>query len=62
MKTILIFSLRLARFLEEQGFYMVDRRADILRPDRTIFLYEDTPQLRAAMTEYTQKYSRRHQG
>jgi hypothetical protein len=47
-----IFSLRLARYLEDKGFMIVGTRPDLKDTGRDVFIFVNTPQLRQAIDTY----------
>lgn len=47
-----VFSLKLARYLENKGFKIKGSRPDLKGSNRNVFLFEDTPQLRSAIDAY----------
>lgn len=47
-----IFSLRLARYLENKGFMIIGTRPDIKETGRDVFIFVNTPQLRQAIDTY----------
>ena len=53
MKKIRIYKLSFAIFLQEKGFKVIDCVQDLQNPYHKNWYFEDTPELRRAMTEYT---------
>ena len=47
-----IFSLKLAKFLESEGFAIISTRPDLKNTGRKIFLFANTPQLRQKIDVY----------
>lgn len=47
-----IFSFRLARYLENKGFVILMTRPDLKDTGRNVFLFENTPQLKQAIDTY----------
>jgi len=58
MKKIRIYKLRFAIFLQERGFHIVDCVQDLQNPYYKNWYFEDTPELRKAMTDYTSEIRR----
>lgn len=52
---IKIFTLKMAKYLIKRGFYCKNVRPNPDKPWFNIYEFEDTPDLRAAMTEYSSK-------
>lgn len=53
MKYFKSFSARLANYLVHQGFCMVDKEPNFKKPQYDVFLFIDSPELRAAVEEYS---------
>lgn len=47
-----IFSLRLAKYLENLGFAIITTRPDKKNTGRNVFIFANTPQLRQAIDTY----------
>ncbi len=50
--TIVILSERLAGWLMFNRFHKIDEKVDLKNPDRNIYIFKDSPQLRQAMENY----------
>lgn len=53
MKKIRIYKLSFAIFLQEKGFKVISCVQDLQNPYHKNWYFEDTPELRKAMTDYT---------
>lgn len=53
MKTKRIYKIGMANYLTERDFKIVKIVQDITDVNRVNWLFEDTPELREAITEYT---------
>lgn len=53
MKNRLIFSAHMANYLYKNGFKIIDTQLNFKQPDHLVYVFEDTPELRQAMTDYT---------
>lgn len=52
-KNIVIFNQRMAGYLMQKGYVLMDMRPDVKSSSRkNIFLFKDTPQLRQSMSDY----------
>lgn len=52
-KNIVIFNQRMAGYLMQIGYVLIDMRPDIKSSSRkNIFLFKDTPQIRQSMSDY----------
>ena len=47
-----VFSLKLARYLESKGYEIKQTRPDLRNTGRDVFLFDDTPQLQSAISTY----------
>lgn len=53
LKNIIIFNQRLAGYLMQKGYVLLDMRPDFKSSSRkNIFLFKDTPQIRQSMSDY----------
>lgn len=50
--TFTIYSQKLAGYLMQKGFILIDMQEDIKPTGRNVFLFKNTPQLRTAIDEY----------
>lgn len=48
----LVFSLKLAKYLEDMGYEIKQIRPDLRGSGRNVFLFDNTPQLRQAVDTY----------
>ena len=48
----LVFSLKLAKYLEGNGYQIIHTRPDLKDTNRDVFLFENTPQLRQTIDTY----------
>ena len=46
------FSAKLANYLKKQGFYIIGTEANMKKPQYDVFLFEDTKELREAVSKY----------
>lgn len=53
MKTKEIYSRKMAMYLRNKGFELVDMGVNPNRPDFSTFIFEDSPELRKEMFEYS---------
>lgn len=53
MKEKVIFTLQLVNFLAKKGIIYNSRKPNLKKPEFDVFFYDDTPELRTAMLEYT---------
>lgn len=51
-KNRIIYNQRMAGYLMQRGFVLVDMRPDLKNTRRNVFLFNDTPQLKTAIDEY----------
>ena len=49
------YSSRLASCLVKNGFKLIDTEPNLKKPWLDVFLFEDTPELRAIVTNYCEK-------
>jgi hypothetical protein len=54
-----ILTAVMARYLVKQGFRIVDIKPQKENPDRTVFVFENSDELKTAMSEYNQKDHRK---
>ena len=50
--TLTIYSQKLAGYLMQRGFVLIDMQEDIKPTGRNVFLFKNTPQLQSAIYEY----------
>lgn len=50
--TLTIYSQKLAGYLMQRGFVLIDMQEDIKPTGRNVFLFKNTPQLQSAIDEY----------
>lgn len=43
----------MANYLYKNGFKIIDTQLNFKQPDHLVYAFEDTPELRQAMTDYT---------
>lgn len=43
----------MANYLYKCGFKIIDTQLNFKQPDHLVYVFEDTPELRQAMTDYT---------
>lgn len=53
MKIKKIFLKKYAFYLRERGFKIIGTEINRYKPELDVYLFEDTPELQQAMTEYT---------
>ena len=54
-KCVAIFSQRLAGYLLMRGFVMAESRKDYQKPDKNIFFFYESKELRSAMVDFANK-------
>lgn len=47
-----VYSQKVAGHLMERGFVLVEMRPDRLNPQRNVFFFQDSPELRQAISDY----------
>ena len=53
IKNITIFNQRMAGYLMQKGYVLIDMRPDMKSGSRkNVFFFKDTPQLRTSMSDY----------
>ena len=52
MATIAIYNMRLAGFLMLNGFVLIDTKLNDNGSGKRVFIFKDTPELKAAMQNY----------
>jgi len=55
MRTKKIFTKKLAIYLREQGFRIIDTEVNFKYPKFDVYVFEDTPELTEAILRYTNK-------
>ena len=48
------YSSKLAGYLRQRGFKIIGTAPNMKKPQYDVFLFEDTPELRAAVNDYCQ--------
>lgn len=48
-----IFSIQLVNYLGKKGIVYKKRKPDLKKPEYDVFIYDDTEELRQAISEYT---------
>lgn len=48
----MVFNQKMAGYLMQKGFVLIDMRPDLKNTRRNVFLFNDTPQLKSAIDEY----------
>lgn len=51
-KNFIVFNQKMAGYLMQRGFVLIDMQPDLKKTGRNIFLFNDTPQLKSAINEY----------
>jgi hypothetical protein len=51
-KSFIIYSQKLAGYLMQKGFVLIDMQPDMKKTGKNVFFFNDTPQLKSAMDEY----------
>lgn len=51
-KNFMVFNQKMAGYLMQKGFVLIDMRPDLKNTRRNVFLFNDTPQLKSAIDEY----------
>jgi len=57
MATIAIYNMRLAGYLMLNGFVLMDTKLNDNGSGKRVFIFKDTPELKAAMQDYLSKKS-----
>lgn len=55
MKTIVVFTWRVANELNNLGFHPIGKRLNYKDPTQEVILFEDTPELRQALNTIIKK-------
>lgn len=51
-KNKIVYNQRMAGYLMQRGFVLIDMRPDLKKTGRNVFFFKDTPQLKSAIDEY----------
>lgn len=51
-KNFMVFNQKMAGYLMQKGFVLIDMRPDLKNTRRNVFLFNDTPQLKSAIDKY----------
>lgn len=51
-QSYIVYNQRMAGYLMQKGFVLIDMRPDLKNTRRNVFLFNDTPQLKSAIDEY----------
>lgn len=51
-KSFIIYSQKMAGYLMQKGFVLVDMQPDLKKSGRNVFFFKDSPQLKSAIDEY----------
>ena len=51
-KNRIIYNQRMAGYLMQRGFVLIDMRPDLKKTGRNVFFFKDTPQLKSAIDIY----------
>lgn len=57
-----IYTTRLAQHLCRNGFFCVESTPNVDKPWLNVFLFEDTPELREAVSRYQEAYHKAPEG
>lgn len=52
IKTYVCRKIRLCTYLLEKGFEYMEEKPDVFKPNRKVWIFEETPSLRNAIEEY----------
>lgn len=55
-KNFIVFNQRMAGYLMQRGFVLIDMQPDLKKTGRNIFLFNDTPQLKSAIDDYMSRW------
>lgn len=51
-KNFIVYNQRMAGYLMQRGFVLIDIQPDLKKTGRNVFFFKDTPQLKSAIDEY----------
>lgn len=51
-KSFIIYSQKMAGYLMQKGFVLINMQPDLKKSGRNVFFFKDSPQLKAAIDEY----------
>lgn len=51
-KNFMVFNQKMAGYLMQRGFVLIDMQPDLKKTGRNVFFFKDTPQLKSAIDEY----------
>ena len=51
-KSFIVYSQKMAGYLMQRGFVLIDMQPDLKKTGRNVFFFNDTPQLKSAIDEY----------
>lgn len=51
-RNFIVYSQKLAGYLMQRGFVLIDMQPDLKKTRRNVFFFNDTPQLKSAIDEY----------
>ena len=51
-KNKIIYNQKMAGYLMQRGFVLIDMQPDLKKTGRNVFFFKDTPQLKSAIDEY----------
>ena len=51
-KNKIIYNQKMAGYLMQRGFVLIDMQPDLTKTGRNVFFFNDTPQLKSAIDEY----------
>ena len=51
-KNYIVYSQKMAGYLMQRGFVLIDMQPDLKKSGRNVFFFNNTPQLKSAIDEY----------
>lgn len=51
-KNYIVYSQKMAGYLMQRGFVLIDMQPDLKKTGRNVFFFNDTPKLKSAIDEY----------
>lgn len=48
----MVFNQKMAGYLMQRGFVLIDMQPDLKKTGRNVFFFKDTPQLKSVIDEY----------
>ena len=51
-KSFIVYSQKMAGYLMQKGFVLIDMQPDLKKSGRNVFFFMDTPQLKSSIDEY----------